>query len=80
MKYLLFLLSSFLLTASVNIAAAQSVSDSVRVAKHSAVVDMPQVIDLSRVDPMAWPVPSASSTSPSGKGWRYFEEPGVAGE
>ncbi|MGH9553491.1 MAG: hypothetical protein ACRD3W_29180 [Terriglobales bacterium] len=79
MKHLLLLLSTFLLTASVNIVAARSASDSIPAAKHSAVVDMPKVIDLSRADPTTWPVPSASS-APSGKSWRYFDEYRVAGD
>jgi hypothetical protein len=80
MKHLLVLLVSLALTPSVNAAAAKSKNDGARAAQHSAVVDMPKVIDLSRVDPTTWPVPAVSPTSPSGKGWRYFEENRVAGE
>ena len=74
MKHLLLLLMSFVLTALVNVAAAKPTSGPAAVVMHSASVDTPKVIDLSRADPTTWPVPSASPTAPSSKGWRYFEE------
>ena len=79
MKHLLLLLTSFLLT-SVNVAVAKSATDSATapVVMHSALVDTPEVIDVSRADPTNWPLPS-SPTLPS-KGWRYFEENRIAGE
>ena len=77
---LLLLLTSFTLAASVNVAAADPVSDKSRVVMHSALVDTPKVIDLSRADPTTWPVPPVSPTWPTSKGWRYFEEHRIAGE
>ena len=74
MKHLLLLLVSFVLTASVNVAAAMPTSEQPAVVMHSALVDMPKVIDLSRADPTTWPVPPASPTLPASKGWRYLEE------
>ena len=74
MKHLLFLLLSFALTASVNVASANSVSDGGRAAAHSALVDMPKAIDLSGADPTTWPVTSTSPALPRGKAWRYFEQ------
>jgi hypothetical protein len=62
MKHLLLLLTSFLLTASVNVAAVKSSSDAAAVVMHSALVDMPKIIDLSRADPKTWPLPSAPPT------------------
>ena len=80
MKRFLLLLTSFVIVASVNVAVAESATDQTPGVLHSAFVDTPNIIDLSRADPTSWPVPSASPASPSGKGWRYFEENRVAGE
>ncbi len=67
MKHLLLLLTSLTLIASVNVAAAKSAPDRAPAVMHSALVDTPTVIDLSRADPTSWPVPSASPLLPSGK-------------
>ena len=80
MKHLLLLLTSLTLAASVNVSAANPASDKSPVAMHSALVDTPKVIDLSRADPTTWPVPSISPTSPTSKSWRYFEERRIADE
>jgi len=80
MKHLLLLLMSFVLTASVNVADAKPKNDPATAVMHSALVDMPEVIDLSRADPTTWPVPPVSPTWPTSKGWRYYEEHRIAGE
>ena len=80
MKHLLLILTCLMLATSVNVASAKSESDRAPTVLHSALVDAPQVIDLSRADPTNWPIPSASPSSPTGKGWRYFEEHRIAGE
>ena len=80
MNHLLLLLTSLTLAASVNVSAANPASDKSPVAMHSALVDTPKVIDLSRADPTTWPVPSISPTSPTSKSWRYFEERRIADE
>ena len=80
MKHLLLLITSLTLAASVNVSAANPASDKSPVATHSALVDTPKVIDLSRADPTTWPVPPISPTSPTSKSWRYFEERRIADE
>ena len=80
MKHLLLLLTSFVILASVNVAVAESATDQRPGVLHSAFVDTPKVIDLSRADPTTWPVPPVPPTWPISKGWRYFDEHRIAGE
>jgi len=82
--YRLILLASVALTASVNLAAANPkipTNEVGLVESHSAVVDMPQTIDLSRADPTTWPIPPSRTSTPVDiKGLRYFDENRFAGE
>ena len=79
MKHLLFLLMSAALAASANAAAKSPIANETGPAMHFAMVDAVK-INLSRVDPTAWPLPPLTTTPPAIKGWRYFDENRIAGE